>query len=317
VASSINAEHLSRVSRRVRPPVVTENTCALPAPSAQTSFAPMLGRLIESAPAPGRWRRIVPVAAVVVCAHGAVLLGIGLRWSVSTARAGDGMLRPTAYFELPPLDPSLDPAMDDAPPPEPRVPLRPAFRPEIRPVDPSRAPDQISDLPEGFQELRVPSEVAGIPPEWQRNPVRAEDFSGRGIRGGIAGGSLPQGPVARSASELRASARQEGQVMDVAFVAEPPELRNADRMAAMLSARYPPTLRHAGIGGVVTVEFVVRTDGTVDPESITVVSSPHALLTEASRTAARLLRFSPGRMLWEGELHAVSTRVRWPVIWEP
>ncbi len=59
--------------------------------------------------------------------------------------------------------------------------------------------------------------------------------------------------------------------------------------------RFPDALRAQRIEGAVVVEFLVRADGSVDPSSMKVVRSPHALFTESVRNVLPRLRFQPAR----------------------
>jgi len=63
---------------------------------------------------------------------------------------------------------------------------------------------------------------------------------------------------------------------------------------------YPPDLFVAGIGGVVVAEFVVDTTGRVEPETFSVVSSPHLLLSHAVYDAIAPAQFTPAS---RGGLH--------------
>jgi len=57
--------------------------------------------------------------------------------------------------------------------------------------------------------------------------------------------------------------------------------------------RYPELLRQAGVGGEVVAEFVVDTLGRVEPGTLRVVSSDHALFTAAVSAVLPSLRFLP------------------------
>ncbi len=59
--------------------------------------------------------------------------------------------------------------------------------------------------------------------------------------------------------------------------------------------RFPEALRAQRIEGAVVVQFLVGVDGSVDPSSMKVVRSPHALFTEAVRNVLPKLHFQPGR----------------------
>jgi protein TonB len=59
---------------------------------------------------------------------------------------------------------------------------------------------------------------------------------------------------------------------------------------------YPYTLRSAGTEGRVVAEFVVNEKGRADRDSFRVVSSTHALFTDAVRRALPRMRFKPARI---------------------
>lgn len=70
---------------------------------------------------------------------------------------------------------------------------------------------------------------------------------------------------------------------------------------------YPPDLQRNKISGEVTVEFVVRPDGSTD--KIRITKSTNSGFDEAARRAVQRWRFKPG----EKDGKAVSTRVRVPI----
>ena len=59
--------------------------------------------------------------------------------------------------------------------------------------------------------------------------------------------------------------------------------------------RYPDALRGANMQGIVVMHFIVSADGRVEPGSISVVSSPHKLFTEAVRNALLSARYRPAQ----------------------
>lgn len=74
---------------------------------------------------------------------------------------------------------------------------------------------------------------------------------------------------------------------------EPVHLNRAEIMALM-QREYPATLRDAGIGGRVEVDFFIETDGTVG-NRVVKVSSGQSLLDQAALRVADAYRFSPAR----------------------
>ncbi len=72
-----------------------------------------------------------------------------------------------------------------------------------------------------------------------------------------------------------------------------------ERPAAMIGAiplSYPPVLRTAGVEGRVLAQFVVRTDGRVDPSTLEILRSEHAAFAEAVRQALATARYQPAEV---------------------
>ena len=62
------------------------------------------------------------------------------------------------------------------------------------------------------------------------------------------------------------------------------------------NTKFPPIAKDAGITGVVYVQFVVREDGKVDPDDITILRGVHpALDNEAMRVVRKMPSWKPGR----------------------
>lgn len=71
-----------------------------------------------------------------------------------------------------------------------------------------------------------------------------------------------------------------------------PEIRNRSELATLIGAHYPPTLRDAGIGGIVVVWFFIDADGKVTDTRVA-QSSGHAQLDVAALEVSDLFVFSP------------------------
>jgi TonB family protein len=70
-----------------------------------------------------------------------------------------------------------------------------------------------------------------------------------------------------------------------------------DRLPVLVSPgpiNFPPSLHGKGIGGRVTLAFVVGVDGQVIPATVRVVAAPHPDLAKAATTTIRAARFEPG-----------------------
>jgi TonB family protein len=79
--------------------------------------------------------------------------------------------------------------------------------------------------------------------------------------------------------------------------------------SVMLEPIYPDSLKQAHTSGSAIVEFVVDTEGRVEPETISVVVASHPAFARAARDAAPSARFIPA--FHQG--HAVRQVVQLPV----
>ena len=135
-------------------------------------------------------------------------------------------------------------------------------------------------------------------------PVSAEDFSGVGTLGGVADGI----PAAEAPKEPEPEF-----AYSVAELDRKPELTNSSTIVGVMERLYPRILQDAGIGGTVTMQFVIEPDGTVDMTSVKVIDSPHDQLSEASVKAVERFRFRPGRYKNE----PVRVLIQMPITWQP
>ena len=92
-----------------------------------------------------------------------------------------------------------------------------------------------------------------------------------------------------------------------------PELENVAELPTLRSGLYPPALKDARIGGVVVFRFVVEPDGTVDPQSVKLVSASHRGFVEVTEQVIRAFRFRPGQY----QERDVRVLVEMPVTWSP
>ena len=179
------------------------------------------------------------------------------------------------------------------------------------------------DKAAGFQELTAPDDLKALPPPDPGDvAVDEKDYTGRGVVGGVAGGKPP--PVI--AADLAAELAREGRLSDavetpadqpvaVELVTVKPQLTNRDEMLALLLRHYPQSLRQFGVEGSAIVQFVVDTNGRVEPKSVTLISSTHPLFGSAAIEVARKARFTAGRIASGGEMLAVPVTVRAPLKW--
>ncbi len=83
------------------------------------------------------------------------------------------------------------------------------------------------------------------------------------------------------------------QGFDPAAADDANELVRARLIGAPPQPRFPEILRDRGIEGEVIIRFVVDAQGRPDPTTVTVVQSPHDLLTNAVRRVVPTMRFEP------------------------
>jgi len=80
------------------------------------------------------------------------------------------------------------------------------------------------------------------------------------------------------------------------MVEEQPRLVNASAVARTLIREYPPELRQTGATGTVTLRFRVLPDGTVDRQTMEIMSATDRRFGEAARRVALSMRFRPARL---------------------
>ena len=206
---------------------------------------------------------------------------------------------------LSPEDAAADPA---SPEDEPPVPMDPEEDPAVEPPAPDG--DEAPDLPAGFQELRDPDFLDGIPePDLSRPRVLPEDFRGRGLAGGVARGTLRL-PTAdgdpRDTDDGRPPLFGEPVVVD-----RMPELRNLDALADLMGALYPPVMEELGVEATVIARFVVLETGRVEEGSIEIVSATESAFREPTRRLLLLLEWEPYRR----NRQALAVPLEMPIHW--
>jgi protein TonB len=139
---------------------------------------------------------------------------------------------------------------------------------------------QPAPIPLGHQVLIAPIDIPDVLPaiDLTRPVTDARDYTSRGVPGGRHDGD--PNVVARP---------QTGDVTYFAAQVEKP----AAQVAGTGIPDYPDVLRAAGIGGEVRVQFVVDTTGKAEAGSVKILTSPHALFTDAVRKALARMRFKP------------------------
>lgn len=100
---------------------------------------------------------------------------------------------------------------------------------------------------------------------------------------------------------------------EVGVLQRQPELRNLNQVQSYMERNHPEMLQDAGIGGTVTLQFVVETDGTVNGESVQVLNASHEAFESVSRRVVERFRFRPG--VYRDQ--EVRVLVRMPITWKP
>lgn len=160
------------------------------------------------------------------------------------------------------------------------------LRPPEAPPPPVPPPENVvvsaNPPPQGFQVITPPDNIpTEIPPVNLNERFDPKDFTGKGVEGGIAAGVAGgTGPVPI-----------EGEVFLAAEVDETPTVAPGSNCAP----KYPPVMQSAGIPGKVMMQFVVNTNGKVDPSTLKVVSSTHKAFEDPAREAIRGCEFKPGK----------------------
>jgi periplasmic protein TonB len=160
-----------------------------------------------------------------------------------------------------------------APAPQPTVPATPAL------VAPVKVPVTLAvnvDAPPTITDV-----VAPPAPE----PVKASGISREGSvkssdDGDVEGGSRTKGLGSGDSGR----AFEENQV------------ERAVQVSRLATPRYPESLESVGVEGMVAMRFIVGADGKVEPGSIQVIDSPHALFTSAVRQALLNTRYRPAEV---------------------
>lgn len=147
--------------------------------------------------------------------------------------------------------------------------------------------------PVAFSTLVIPTTVVPFIPPPSQEPFDAARYNGLGVEApSPLGREAPARPVVRSDSLYSAD-----------MLEELPERIGGS------APRFPNLLRSAGIGGQVTVEFVIDTAGRVEAGSARVVASTHELFSQAALDAVASWLFRPGRL----DGHPVRSWVRVPL----
>src|SRR5690348_15781830 len=158
---------------------------------------------------------------------------------------------------------------DEPPPPK-----------EVKPPPPDvvvKAPP-----PKGFQVLTAPIKIPDVLPDidLSKKVTNEDDFSGKGVAGGIAKGVVGGTPQP---------------VSDQPYF----EFQVEKQVAGMPNnpaPRYPDMLRSANVEGEVLAQFVVDTTGRAEMNTFKVLKSSHDLFTNSVKAALANMRFYPAEV---------------------
>jgi periplasmic protein TonB len=161
--------------------------------------------------------------------------------------------------------------------------------PEVKREEPKPEPPKVEKVavvppPKGFQVLRAPVEIPIKIPEidLSRRVTNEEDFTGKGVAGGIAKGVTGGTPIDLSNTNQTY----------FEFQVEKP----AAAVPGTVNPSYPEALRSAGVEGEVRLQFVVDTTGRVESGSVKVARSTNDLFASAARAAVPRMRFYPAEI---------------------
>jgi len=131
--------------------------------------------------------------------------------------------------------------------------------------------------PKGFQVLRAPVEIPIKLPDIDLNKAvtNEEDFSGKGVKGGIAKG-VEGGTPQKISDQPYFEFQVEKPVQQIPGTGTP---------------RYPDALRSSGVEGEVQAQFVVNEDGKADVSTFKVLKATNDLFGAAVRSALPQMRF--------------------------
>jgi periplasmic protein TonB len=137
--------------------------------------------------------------------------------------------------------------------------------------------------PKGFQVLTAPIKIPDVLPDidLSKKVTNEEDFTGKGVAGGIAKGVVGGTPQPVNDNQTYFEFQVEKQVSP--FPGNP-------------APRYPDMLRSANVEGEVLAQFVVDTTGRADMKEFKVLKSTHDLFTNAVRSALPNMKFYPAEV---------------------
>ena len=135
--------------------------------------------------------------------------------------------------------------------------------------------------PKGFQVLRAPVKIDVKIPEidLSKSVTNEADFSGRGVKGGVASGVVGGTAIVSNQTYFE-------------FQVEKP----AQAASGNPSPRYPEVLKSSGVEGKVMAQFVVMETGRADMDQFKILSSDNELFSNAVRDVVPRMRFLPAEI---------------------
>ena len=136
--------------------------------------------------------------------------------------------------------------------------------------------------PKGFQVLTAPIKIPDVLPDidLSKKVTNEEDFTGKGVAGGIA-----KGVVGGTPQPVNDQPYFEFQVE-----------KQVAPMPNNAGPRYPDMLRSANVEGEVLAQFVVDTSGRAEMNTFKVLKSSHDLFTNAVKAALANMKFYPAEV---------------------
>ncbi len=159
---------------------------------------------------------------------------------------------------------------------------------EPKPPEPDKPPpppDVVVQAPppKGFQTLTAPIEIPTVIPDidLSKAVTNADDFSGRGVKGGTSTG-VGSGPAPAVISDQPYFESQVEKPVAAAPGSPGPT--------------FPEMLKSTGVEGTVLAQFVVDTTGRADITTFRVLKADHALFEQAVKNALPRMRFLPAEI---------------------
>src|SRR6476661_4614838 len=137
--------------------------------------------------------------------------------------------------------------------------------------------------PKGFQVLTAPIKIPDVLPDidLSKKVTNEEDFTGKGVAGGIAKGVVGGTPQPVNDNQTYFEFQVEKQVSVAPDNPRP---------------RYPDMLRSSNVEGEVLAQFVVDTTGRADMSQFKVLKSTHDMFTNSVKAVLPNMKFYPAEV---------------------